>query len=224
LSSPRIIFFDAAGTLLHLPRGAAWHYLDVARRHGWKTDEPRLAKAFGRAFRELPPPITTRAPRPDDDRAWWQALVWRVLDDCDAPASFGRGAYFHELYHEFTLPGIWELYPEAREVLEALRPRYRLGLISNFDGRLREVLRHLEIAELFEVIAISSEIGADKPDPFAFERALQLAGVTPSEALHVGDDPECDWQAAAAAGLQVFPLDRPKNDLRALLPILLAKG
>lgn len=220
---PRILFFDAAGTLLHLPKGPAWHYRDVAQRHGWSPDEGSLAKAFRRAFHELPPPVTTRAPRPDDDRSWWQALVWRVLEESGAPAEFPREAYFHELYHEFTLPGVWALYPEAREVLETLHPHYRLGLVSNFDGRLRQVLHHLGLTDFFEVIAISSEQGADKPDPYLFEAALRLAGLPSAEALHIGDDPECDWQAAADAGLQSFALDRPKNDLRALLPLLLPK-
>jgi FMN phosphatase YigB (HAD superfamily) len=40
------------------------------------------------------------------------------------------------------------------------------------------------------------------------------------EVLHVGDDPERDWKAAAAAGLLVFRLDRPRNSLRDLLTTL----
>ncbi len=217
---PQMIFFDAAGTLLHLPRGVGHHYREVAVRHGFAPEEKALNMAFRTAFREVPEPATTRAQRPDDDRGWWRSLVDRVLDECRATAGFDREAYFAELYAEFTLPGIWELYPEVPEVLAKLRARYRLGIISNFDGRLRAILQHLGIAELFDVWAISSEVGADKPDPFIFQRALELAGVAPAEALHVGDDPECDWQAAEAAGLRVFRLDRPRNDLRGLLALL----
>ena len=39
----------------------------------------------------------------------------------------------------------------------------------------------------------------------------------PNEVLHVGDDPERDWEAASAAGLSIFRLDRPKNSLRDLV-------
>jgi FMN phosphatase YigB (HAD superfamily) len=42
----------------------------------------------------------------------------------------------------------------------------------------------------------------------------------PSEVLHVGDDPERDWEAATAAGLPIFRLDRPKNSLRDLTTFL----
>jgi FMN phosphatase YigB (HAD superfamily) len=47
-----------------------------------------------------------------------------------------------------------------------------------------------------------------------------LIQLQPNEVLHVGDDPERDWKAATAAGLSIFQLDRKKNSLRDLLPIL----
>ena len=101
--------------------------------------------------------------------------------------------------------------------MEQLHPRFRLAVISNFDGRLRFILQHLGISKFFADIFISSEIGADKPDPEIFRRALKLIDLTPNEVLHVGDDPERDWEGASAAGLSVFRLDRPKNSLRDLL-------
>ena len=60
------------------------------------------------------------------------------------------------------------------EVLEQLRPRFQLAVISNFDGRLRFILQHLGISNYFGYISISSELGADKPDPEIFRRALKL--------------------------------------------------
>ena len=67
---------------------------------------------------------------------------------------------------------------------------------------------------------VSSELGVDKPDPEIFRRALKFVGRQPSEVLHVGDDPERDWKAAADAGLQVFRLERQKNSLCDVLPLL----
>ncbi|MBA3387392.1 MAG: HAD-IA family hydrolase, partial [Chthoniobacterales bacterium] len=72
-------------------------------------------------------------------------------------------------------------------------------------------------SRFFRAIIISSEVGADKPDSFIFKRALDLAGVDATQALHVGDDPVHDWQGAAAAGLQVFELKRPQVTLRELV-------
>ena len=213
----KIIFFDAAGTLFHLPRGVGWHYREVALRHGCVIGESELQAAFGAAWKGMPSRVATRVGRADDDRGWWRELVGRVLARCDVAAgALDRDAYFAELYDEFTRPGVWELFPEVRAVLEALHPHYRLGVISNFDGRLRAILRHLGIAHYFQPIVISSEVGADKPDRWIFQHALEIAGCAPSDALHVGDDPVRDWQAAAAAGFRCFRLERPANSLRDL--------
>ena len=213
----KIIFFDAAGTLFHLPRGVGWHYRDVALRHGCVIGAGELQAAFATEWKAMPPRVATRVPRADDDRVWWRELVGRVLVHCGVAAgALDHDAYFAELYEEFTRPGVWELFPEVCAVLEALRTHYRLGIISNFDGRLRAILQHLGIARYFEPIVISSEVGADKPDRWIFQHALEIAGLPPGDALHVGDDPVCDWQAAEAAGLRCFRLERPANSLRDL--------
>ena len=99
-------------------------------------------------------------------------------------------------------------------------PQFRLAIVSNFDGRLRVILERLGISKYFGHIFVSSEIGADKPDPEIFRRALKFLNLRPENVLHVGDDPERDWRAAAAAGLSIFKLDRNKNSLRDLLALL----
>jgi putative hydrolase of the HAD superfamily len=68
-------------------------------------------------------------------------------------------------------------------------------------------------------VFISSELGADKPDPEIFRRALKGMHLKANEVLHVGDDPERDWKAAKEAGLLVFQLYRPRNSLRDLLKL-----
>ena len=215
----RVIFFDAAGTLFHLPRGVGWHYADVARRHGVELDEAELNKAFRSIWESTPAPLETRTQRADD-QDWWRTLVFRVLDICAVGCEMDPTAYFAELWDEFTRPGVWELYPETREVLAAFAGRFRLGVVSNFDGRLRKILPLLGISEFFEDLVISSEVGSEKPSPHIFGEAVRRFGVLPVEALHVGDEPEADWRGAREAGLQVFELQRPANSLRDLLTLL----
>ncbi len=218
---PKIIFFDAAGTLIHLPKGVGWHYREVAGRHGCDVPEKALKQAFYAAWQAAPEQPETRKARPDDDKGWWRTLVEGVLDACEPhTAGLDRDAYFEELYAEFTKPGIWELYPEVEETLSALEGKVKLGILSNFDGRLRSVLADLGVASAFQHWAISSEVGADKPSPWIFQHALALAGATPAEAIHVGDDPVCDWAAAEAAGLRAFKLERPQTTLAGLMAML----
>ncbi|CAA9240200.1 MAG: haloacid dehalogenase, IA family protein [uncultured Chthoniobacterales bacterium] len=211
----KAIFFDAAGTLFHLPKGVGYHYAIAGRDVGLDLEARAVDRAFASAWKQMPRRETTRAPREDDDKGWWRELVDRVMDEV-APATheFDRDAFFEAAYGHFAEPGVWELFPEVLEVLQSLRPQYRLAVISNFDGRLRVIAEQLGISKFFEHLVISSEVGADKPEPFIFERALQLLGVSPNEALHVGDDPKGDWEGAAAAGMHVFRLDRPQNSLR----------
>jgi len=226
ISEVRVIFFDAAGTLIGLPRGVAHHYCEVAARHGLKLDPQAATEAFRMSWKEMPTPETTRMPRPDDDRGWWEEFVHQVLDKCAVPrrGDFDREAYFAELYDEFTKPGVWDVFPEVRSVLTRLAERFELGIISNFDRRLRVVLDELQLAPLFGQVIISSEIGADKPDPWIFEEALRRVGAGPQEALHVGDEPGADWEGAEKAGLHVFRLKRPELTLEHLLRLVGGEG
>lgn len=220
-SAPRMIFFDAAGTLFHLPRGVGFHYAAVLARYGVQREASALEAAFRAIWCEALPPAATAGARPDDDKGWWRELVHRVLDRCGVSAGeVDRGPFFDELYEEFVRPAVWTLYPETREVLEVLALRHPLGVITNFDGRFRTIADRVGITHFFRHVVISSEVGADKPDPRIFQHAVDLAGVAAGDALHVGDDPVCDWQGAEAAGLRVFALDRPKNSLRDLLRVL----
>ena len=210
----KAVFFDGAGTLFHLPKGVGHHYALVGRRMGLNFDSVALDHAFAAVWNGMPSRAATRAPREDDDKGWWAELVDRVIEEV-APKTrdLDRDAFFEAAYSHFAEAGVWELYPEALAVVEALHSQFQLGVVSNFDGRLRMVLEQLGISKYFPEVVISSEVGADKPDPFIFQRAAELAGVLPNEALHVGDDPVRDWQGAANAGLAVFRLDRPRNSL-----------
>jgi len=218
---PKAIFFDAAGTLFHLPRGVGYHYALVGEEIGLKLDSQQLDRAFNNAWNAMPRRESIDGPRENDDKDWWRQLVELVLNEV-APSlnELDRDNFFEIAYEHFAEAGVWELYPEVLEVLENLSPRFQLAVISNFDGRLRMILEHLGISKFFKRVFLSSELGADKPDPEIFRRGLNLIRLKPSEVLHVGDDRERDWQAATAAGLSIFQLDRKKNSLRDLLSIL----
>jgi len=216
----KAILFDAAGTLFYLTKTVGDHYAYVGREVGLNLDAHKLENEFHAAWQQMPRRPAIDGPRENDDKGWWRELIGHVFDQV-APSvnELDRDNFFEIAYEHFAEAGVWNLYPEVPEVLEQLRPRFRLAVISNFDGRLRFILQHLGISDYFSDIFISSELGADKPDPEIFRRALKLMRLNANEVLHVGDDPERDWKAAKEEGLSVFQLDRPKNSLRDLLKL-----
>jgi putative hydrolase of the HAD superfamily len=214
----KTIFFDAAGTLIYLPKSVGHHYAHVGERIGLRLQSAALDEAFAACWKEMPVRPAIDGPRDNDDKDWWRELVNRVLDRA-APgvATLDRDAFFEAVYGHFAEPGVWDLYPEVTDVLEKLHGRFQLAVISNFDGRLRVILEHLVVSKFFSHVFLSSELGADKPDPEIYRRALRLSGASSNETLHVGDDPLRDWKGATTAGLSIFRLERPGNSLRDLL-------
>jgi putative hydrolase of the HAD superfamily len=217
----KAIFFDAVGTLFRLTKTVGDHYAYVGREVGLDLDAQSLERAFHAAWNQMPQRAAIDGPRENDDKGWWRELVDRVLEQV-APAlsELDRDNFFEVAYEHFAEAGVWELYLEVPGVLEQLRPRFQLAVISNFDGRLRLILQHLGISRFFANVFISSELGADKPDPEIYRRAVRLMKLHANEVLHVGDDSQRDWEAATTAGLPVFRLDRKRNSLRDLEAIL----
>ena len=219
--SLKAIFFDAVGTLFYLNGTVGDHYALGGSEVGLDLDARELERAFHTAWKKMPQRRAIDGPRENDDKGWWRELVDLVLDQVAPSLSeFDRDNFFELAYEHFAEADVWQLYPEVPDMLGQLQPRFQLAVVSNFDGRLRFILQHLGISKFFAHIFVSSEIGADKPDPEIYRRALKFIDLKPNEVLHVGDDPKCDWEAASAAGLSILRLDRQKNSLRDLLAML----
>ena len=77
---------------------------------------------------------------------------------------------------------------EVLEILRACRKRAKLVLVSNATSRLLSDLRRLGIAEDFDYIINSSEVGFAKPDPNIYSAALDTVGATQGQALFIDDN------------------------------------
>lgn len=124
----------------------------------------------------------------------------RVLGITDATADV-LFAYFEAHYHDRCL-----LFPEVIEVLDELvSQRLALGIITNggFPWQLRTV-QACGIEPYFAAILVSGAEGIRKPEPAIIRRAVQQLGVTPGEAVFVGDHPSVDIAGARSAGLKAI--------------------
>ena len=95
------------------------------------------------------------------------------------------------------------LLPRTKEMLAALQPSYRLGLLTNFTHgpAARKLLSHVGLDPFFEVVIISGELGYRKPHPHPFQELVKHLGVQSHQVIYVGDDPEPDILGAKQAGL-----------------------
>ncbi len=202
------VFLDAGDTLL-----APWptfqgRLVAVASQHGAFFEEAAAHAAIASVGRQAVWP--TDWTDPAIQRGFWCGFYVEVLERLgyqgDVVALAGA------LYGSFSDPASYRLFEDVLPALESLAARgLKLGVISNFEPWLEEVLRREGVLHLFSALAISGVLGVAKPEPGIFRAALDQAGVAASAAIHVGDQPEIDGAAARAVGITPVLIDRFKR-------------
>lgn len=205
-----VVFFDAGETLLHAYPSFSELFAEVCRRSGVEVDPEEVAVIQERLaphLVELAAETGIDAPSlsEEDSLTFWNHLYRRLLGELEIESE----ALVTELYSTFSSSSSYRLFEDALPTLEAIAESgCRLGLISNFEGWLEEMLVELEVGHIFDISIISGLEGMEKPDPAIFALALERAGVAPADAVHVGDSPVMDVEPAAAAGIHAVLLDR----------------
>lgn len=101
------------------------------------------------------------------------------------------------------------LYADADELLARLRPRVKLGLVTNgVSGLQRRKVDGSGLAHWFDAVAISGEVGIGKPERGIFDRVLKQLGVSAERCVMVGDNPERDVQGGINSGMSTAWVDR----------------
>jgi putative hydrolase of the HAD superfamily len=221
----KVIFFDVGGTLIRPAQKVGFYYVQMASHYGVRAEAGLLHEGFKRAWEKMKPRDPVEGARVQDDKAWWKSLVRLAWVDVNLPDTFPFDDYFEELYQCFERPEVWRIYPEVEGCLLQLKEKgYRLGILSNWDRRLRTILSGLELSPYFEEMIISSEVGVEKPHRKIFDLALERFQIEASQALLIGDEVEFDAMGAQAVGWQYALVDRPEIDLTAALDKLLGKA
>jgi putative hydrolase of the HAD superfamily len=206
------VLFDATGTLIELADGVGDTYARIAARHDVLVSTDRLQTAFGKAMQNAPPclfPGLHPSKTPAAERQWWRERVRETFEaSIEAVAFPDFEAFFREVFDFYAGAEAWRLRPGIREALEVAQATgLRMGVISNFDHRLPEVLQALDIQKFMETIVFPARCGFAKPEPEIFERALVDLGLSPTECAYVGHDPALDLGPAQAAGFQTLLVD-----------------
>jgi len=205
-----IVFLDAGETILHPHPSFPELFARTCAEHGYDVSPEEVAPVLYGMVRDMgtvaaeigvPAPSTTAA----GSYALWTHIYRRCLDGLGIPVD----TLPDELYQVFSDSATYRLYPDALPAVDRLRADgYRVGLISNFEGWLEEMLVELQAGDVFEVSVISGLVGVEKPDPRIYEIALELAGVQSDVAVHVGDSIRLDVEPATSVGIKAVLLDR----------------
>ena len=199
------VLLDAGDTLLAPAPSFQGRFLAVAADAGVPLEEAAVDAAIAEAIRaaEWPSDWTD----PATQRSFWVGFYRQVLADLGHRDDGMRVA--EALFAAFSDPAGYRLFDDVRPALDALAGRgVTLGVVSNFEPWLEDILTLQGIDHLFATVAISGKLGVAKPDPEIFQVALKEAGAEPEATVHVGDQPVNDVAAARAVGITPVLIDR----------------
>jgi putative hydrolase of the HAD superfamily len=199
------VLFDAGDTLLAPAPSFQGRFVAVAAAHGLPLEEAAVDAAIAAAVREAAWPSDWADPA--TQRTFWTGFYRDVLAGLGHTPA--QGDLAEALFESFSDPAGYRLFDDVRPALDELAGRgIRLGVVSNFEPWLAEVLERQGIGDRFAAVAISGVLGVAKPDPRIFKAALAEAGADPAATVHVGDQPVNDVAAARAVGITPVLIDR----------------
>lgn len=194
--NPRAVTFDAGQTLVELDtamlsrrlaeRGIAVDpaTLDGAQPPAWRTYEQVMKSEGGH---EEP----------------WQIFMRTLLAGAGVDAAKARELAAW-LYDEQQRKNLWRrpiagMFELAAELAARAVP---VGILSNSEGRLAELIEEIGWSPPFTAIVDSGRVGVAKPEPGIFEHAARALGVAVGEVVHVGDSRSADIDGARAVGMR----------------------
>ena len=114
-------------------------------------------------------------------------------------------ASIHRLSEDYIriLPSYNHLFDGAIELLEYLKPNYKLHIITNGFEEVQSLkLEKSGIRKYFDAIVTSESVGVKKPNPKVFNHSLELVKTTSENSIMIGDNLEADIIGALNCGIQ----------------------
>ncbi|MDO1513578.1 YjjG family noncanonical pyrimidine nucleotidase [Maribacter confluentis] len=211
------IFFDLDHTLWDFDRNSAYTFQKIFIEQHINVDLSQFLEVyvpsnlrFWKMYREER--ITKSELRYQRLKTVFDTLSYSISDEV-----------IHVLSQEYIahLSSFNHLFPNTIEILDYLKPKYRLHIITNGFQEIQEKkLMGAGIHGYFEHIIDSEMAGVKKPNPIIFNLALHRAGVAPDKSLMIGDNLEADILGAKAVGLHAVHFNAHREDRHDEAPII----
>lgn len=210
----RLFCFDAGFTLIRPRRTMQQHLADALERHGHAAGEEEVHAAWQAADRWFwegyhEPGNRTWTSDEEIERTWraYHRIMLEQLgfeaEEVDVVSAI--------LESQFSPDG-WEPYPETIEALQLVHqsadPRPAVAVVSDWESTLVNVLEGTGIGRWVDQVLASGGVGHAKPEREIFLLACEGAGVTPAEAVMIGDSLRADVLGARSVGMRGILLDR----------------
>lgn len=146
-------------------------------------------------------------------QAWQSGLEDLDIEDEELAESLAKTFPEERKKHIF-------LYDETLEVLDALKGKYKLLMLTNGSPDLQHTKLSLspELEPYFDHIVISGAFGQGKPSEDIFNHALRLLDVKKDEAIMVGDNPMTDILGASRIGIDSIWINHHDRELSDVTP------
>ncbi|KAI8972268.1 HAD-like domain-containing protein [Pilobolus umbonatus] len=224
----KLITFDAYNTLFKPKGGLSAQYVEEASKYGIHVTKENINATFGKAYKAqlkrspfygLSAGMTTQQ--------WWKQLVYATFINSGVQKSELDPKFdklYHALYTRFSTAEAYTVFPDVEGSLKDLKSEgFQMGVISNSDERVVDVVENLNLSKYFDFVLASSLVGYEKPNKAIFQKALQKAdNISPENALHIGDDLEKDYHGATNAGWNAMLLERSKLSYEEFSPAMIA--
>lgn len=215
----RLVTFDATNTILKFTANIGKTYSDIGEKHGVKCDANELTESFKHQFKKM----SSENPHFGCTdgiswQNWWRSVVFQTFKNCQGDIMDSKLAKIsEELIEVYKTDLCWKPASGAVELLNYLKARgVTLGVISNSDPRLHDILKIVHLNSYFNFVVTSYEVGYSKPDKRIFDRAMkesELKDLKNIQCLHIGDDLQYDYKGARSVDWHSFLITKklPRN-------------
>jgi putative hydrolase of the HAD superfamily len=201
----RAVLFDVDFTLCRPgPELSPQRYARIAARRGVALDVSRHDDAREAAILNL-----KRHPELLHDESIWHRFTEEIFVGMGGPEALASECAT-EIEEGWAMSENFELFEDVLPVLEELRAAgLQLAVVSNGIRDLTAFVAHHRLD--VDAIVDSRRHGRVKPHPTIFQAALDLLGVSASDAVMVGDSIEEDIEGARALGMRAILIDRDRR-------------